>query len=140
MIEPGMAVREGEQGAVQSSQNIPDAWRGQLKSALSGKSGLGDDVREGIKNLASRAYNSHKGLYDQAFDMYTKEAEFQGLPTDRLSYIGKAKEAKDIFTPTINPTQKNDIAALAAQARAEGIDLAAAVQAEKNRRMAARGQ
>lgn len=97
MIEPGMAVREGEQGAVANSQSIPDAWRGQLESALSGNSALGDDVREGIKRLATRAYNSHKGLYDQAYDLYGKEADFQGLDKGRLSYLGTPPAAESIF-------------------------------------------
>ena len=97
MIEPGMAVREGEQGAVAASQSLPEAWKNQLSSALSGESQLGADVREGIKNLASRAYNSHKGLYDQAYGLYGKEAELQGVDPARLSYIGEAPDAASIF-------------------------------------------
>lgn len=97
MIEPGMAVREGEQGAVRGSQSIPDAWRGQLESALSGKTSLGDDVREGIKNLASRAYTSHKNIYDQANQLYSKEATLQGLDPSRLSYMGSAPDASSVF-------------------------------------------
>lgn len=106
MIEPGMAVREGEQGAVANSQSIPDAWKGQLESALTGKSALGPDVREGIKQLASRAYNSHKGLYDQANEMYSKEATLQGLDPSRLSYIGQAPEATSIFGSAPQLTQE----------------------------------
>lgn len=97
MIEPGMAVREGEQGAVASSQSIPEAWKNQLNSALSGKTELGSDVREGIKNLAARAYNSHKNLYQQANELYSKEATLQGLDPSRLSYIGEATKVEDIF-------------------------------------------
>lgn len=107
MIEPGMAVREGEQGAVANSQSIPEAWKGQLEGALNGKSVLGEDIRQGIRNLASRAYTSHKSLYDQAHDLYSKEATLQGLDPSRLSYIGNAPNAESVFgamgTPIINP-------------------------------------
>ena len=98
MIEPGMAVREGEQGAVANSQSIPEAFRGQMLGALSGNTVLGPDVREGIKNLASRAYNSHKGLYEQANELYSKEATLQGIDPSRISYIGAAPDASSIFS------------------------------------------
>jgi len=118
MIEPGMAVREGEQGAVANSQSIPEAWKGQLESALSGSSALGDDVRKGIERLATRAYNSHKGLYDQAYDMYGKEAEMQGLDKSRLSYLGSPLSSDQIFQQKTQPDVsilKTEAAALKAQ-------------------------
>jgi hypothetical protein len=99
MIEPGMAVREGEQAAVANSQSIPDAWKSQLDSALKGGSALGDDVREGIKRLATRAYESKKPLYEKAVNYYQGKAEGRGLlgPGENISYLGKAPEAVEIF-------------------------------------------
>jgi hypothetical protein len=108
MIEPGMAVREGEQNAVASSQSIPEEWKAKMKSALEGQSVLGDDIRAGIERLASRAYNSHKGLYDQAFDMYGNEAKMQGFDPGRLSYIGQAPSAETIFQAKSTPKYSVD--------------------------------
>lgn len=121
MIEPGMAVREGEQGAVKMSQSIPEAFRGQMLGALSGKTELGPDVREGIKNLASRAYNSHKGLYDQANELYTKEATLQGVDPSRISYIGQAPEAASIFGGNQPAAPAMDLGSFISEAKAKGL-------------------
>lgn len=130
MIEPGMAVREGEQNAVASSQSIPEEWKGQIDAALSGGTTLRTDVREGIKRLASRAYDSHKRLYDQAFDLYGKEATMQGFDPSRLSYIGEAPDSASVFGEIAEAAPQysadelraagysdSDIAALSAQGR-----------------------
>lgn len=123
MIEPGMAVREGEQGAVKMSQSIPEAWKNELNSALSGKTALGPDVREGIKNLASRAYGSHKGLYDQAYELYGKEAELQGLDPSRISYIGQAPDAASVFGASgqAAPAPAMDLGSFISDAKAKGL-------------------
>ena len=55
LIEPGMAVREGEQAALANSASIPDEWRAEMAKALNGESGLSPKTREGIKRLAMRA-------------------------------------------------------------------------------------
>lgn len=97
MIEPGMAVREGEQNAMAYSQSIPDSMRGDLLKAWKGESRLSDPVREGIKRLAERAYNSHKGLYEQSYGLYSKEAEMQGFDPKRISYMGEAPDVSSVF-------------------------------------------
>lgn len=99
LIEPGMAVREGEQGAVLNSQSIPDAWKGQLAGAVNGKSGLEEDVREGIKRLAIRAYEAKKANYDKAFSQYQGRAiNDYGMPsTESIYYLGEAPGAAEIF-------------------------------------------
>ena len=121
MIEPGMAVREGEQNAVAASQSIPEEWKAKVTSALEGKSQLGPEIREGLKRLAERAYSSHKGLYDQAFGLYGKEAELQGLDPNRLSYIGNPKEFSDIFSSAKGPSMSK--AEFAMQAKAQGLTI-----------------
>lgn len=97
MIEPGMAVREGEASAVASSQSIPEAWRGALASALDGKSKLGEDVRAGIGRLAERAYSAHKSNYEKALAGYRQEATYKGLNPDRVDYLGDLPDAATIF-------------------------------------------
>lgn len=97
MIEPGMAVREGEQAAVANSQSIPDSIKGAALKALNGESALDDQAREGIKRLAARAYSSHKNLYDQANGLYSKEAQLQDLDPSRLSYMGEAPDVSSVF-------------------------------------------
>jgi len=99
MIEPGMAVREGEQAAIANSQSLPDAWKSQLKGALDGSSTLGSDVRDGISRLASRAYNSQRRVYDKAVTYYDTLASSRGLLGEgqSLSYLGEAPDAETIF-------------------------------------------
>lgn len=102
MIEPGMAVREGEQAAVTNSQSIPDAWKGQLDKALRGETSLDDGVRKGIKALAERAYNAQKTQYDLAYDFYKKEADIKGLDNSRVSYLGDSPDSSALFGPGQN--------------------------------------
>lgn len=116
MIEPGMAVREGEQSAVANSQNITDAWKGELKAALEGKSSLGPDVREGIKRLAARAYEGKRQQYDKALTYYQGLGEGRGLLGEgqSISYLGKAPPAVDVFGPikdSVAPPQGQTIKA-----------------------------
>lgn len=114
MIEPGMAVREGEQSAVASSQSIPDAWRGELSGALEGGSKLSDKTREGLQRLASRAYESKKSNYDKALGYYQGRAVERNMPADQsISYLGKAPASEDIFgatSPAIEETIKDPTA------------------------------
>lgn len=90
LIEPGMAVREGEQRAVAASQSIPEEWRGSLTKALKGGSSLGTDVREGLKRLAERSYQGNKEQYDRTLDFYKEQATKKGLDPNRISYIGES--------------------------------------------------
>ncbi len=98
MIEPGMAVREGEQAAVANSQSLPDAWKGELAGALSGKSKLSDEVRQGIARLGSRAYDATKLGYGKALEYYDPLAKQRGLGADQsISFLGQAPEASAVF-------------------------------------------
>jgi len=97
MIEPGMAVREGEQRAVAASQSIPDEWRGYLSKALSGKGALQQQVREGILRLAARSYEAHKGQYEQALGFYKNRAAEIGLNPTNLSYLGDAPSVDSLM-------------------------------------------
>lgn len=104
MIEPGMAVREGEQRAVANSQSIPDQLKSELLSALSGESSLGESAREGIKRLATRAYEAKRGLYDKATSYYQGLAQGRGLlgSDENIGYIGQAPSASEIFGAPAN--------------------------------------
>jgi hypothetical protein len=105
MIEPGMAVREGEQAAIANSQAVPDAWKAQLKGALDGTSTLGKDARDGIARLASRAYNAQRRVYDKAVSYYDGLATARGLLGDgqTLSYLGAAPDVEEIFGLSSTP-------------------------------------
>jgi hypothetical protein len=104
MIEPGMAVREGEQNAVAGSQSIPDAWKGQLNKALAGGTALDDDVREGIRNLAMRAYSAKAAQYTKATDYYNNLALSRGLlgNNESISYLGAPASAESVFSKSSN--------------------------------------
>lgn len=90
LIEPGMAVREGEQAAVAASQSIPEEWKGALNKAFTSGTKLGPDVREGLKRLADRAYQGNKEQYDRAFEFYKNEATSKNLDPNRISHIGES--------------------------------------------------
>lgn len=62
VIEPGLAVREGEQRAVSASQSIPDAWKGQMLNAMTGQGRLRDDLRQGLIRLADRRYRAQRDV------------------------------------------------------------------------------
>lgn len=99
MIEPGMAVREGEQAAIANSQSLPSAWKATLEGALTGKSKLPKEVRDGIQRLATRAYDAQKSVYDKATGYYQGLAESRNLlrPDQSISYLGEAPSAESIF-------------------------------------------
>jgi hypothetical protein len=97
LIEPGMAVREGEQAAVSASQSIPDAYKGRISKALNGEAELGEEARQALLNLATRSYEGHKMQYDRALGFYRKEAESKLLDPDRISYMGEAREVDDVY-------------------------------------------
>lgn len=103
LIEPGMAVREGEAAAVASSQSIPEAWKGKINKSLSSGSELGPDVREGIKRLAMRSFEGHKEPYDKALKFYKGQAKQRQLNPDDISYIGESADPAVVFAA--NPTK-----------------------------------
>jgi hypothetical protein len=73
-IEPGMAVREGEQAAVAASASIPGQYKGWLTKALSGESALPPEVREGVMRIAERRYQEHASMFNKARDFYSGQA------------------------------------------------------------------
>jgi hypothetical protein len=95
MIEPGMAVREGEQAAVKQSGSIPQQWKGEIENALNGSARLGKEVREGILRLAERRYDEHAKTFNTQFDFYGKEAERLGLKGG-ISSMPIARSAEDV--------------------------------------------
>lgn len=118
MIEPGMAVREGEQAAVLGSGSIPEQWKGQINKTLSSGSALTPEVREGLKRLASRAYSSQKNAYDKALTYHQGLAVGRGLdPNMSISYLGEAPAVESIFGRLNLP----DVNTFAAQAKARGL-------------------
>ena len=88
-IEPGMAVREGEQAAVAASGDIPSAWKAQLNKALTGESGLNEDVRNGIMRIAERRFNAYAENFNKARGFYEKQATAAKLDPTGISYVGE---------------------------------------------------
>jgi hypothetical protein len=89
LIEPGMAVREGEQAAIMASQSIPDRFKGELATALSGQGGLQEETRQGIMRIAQRAYEAQAERYKTTKDFYEGIATDRGIPKKAISYIGE---------------------------------------------------
>lgn len=96
LIEPGMAVREGEQAAVMKSQSIPDRFKGELSKALTGEGGLGKEAREGIMRIAQRAYETQADRYKETKNYYEGLAKKRQLPTDDIAYLGNPKPWDEI--------------------------------------------
>jgi hypothetical protein len=97
LMEPGMAVREGEQAAIANSQSLPEAWKNSMMKAWTGEAQLGSDVREGMKRLAMRAYQGHKDQYDRAMNFYAQRAKEANINPENLSRIGESSLARNIF-------------------------------------------
>lgn len=99
IIEPGMAVREGEQAAAINSQSIPEAWKGEINKALSGGTALSPQVREGLKALAKRRYETAKGQYDRTYKNFEENVILpRGLdPKQVFTYIGQSRSIPDLM-------------------------------------------
>lgn len=97
LIEPGMAVREGEQAAMANSPSIPARWKGSLRKALFGEAELTEDVREGIKRLAIRAYDGHKMQYDRIYADYVEKAKRRGIDPTEIPMLKPAQSKSEIF-------------------------------------------
>lgn len=112
LIEPGMAVREGEQAAIMASQSIPDRFKGELARALSGEGGLQEDVRQGIMRIAQRAYESQASRYKSTKDFYEGLADERGIPKNTISYIGEAAPWSTIINkkPPLTPEKAMELA------------------------------
>lgn len=119
MIEPMMAVREGEQGAVLASQSIPEKLKGQISKALNGESALTAESRIGLRNLALRAYSSHKAEFDKALSFYKDKAQRRGIDPEYVSYMGEPVAAEKIFGSAMSP------AAIVAKARKDPTSVTA---------------
>ena len=100
VIEPAMAVREGEQAAVSNSQNLPDWLKGEANAALGTGARLSDSARDAILRIAERSYNTTKMQYDRTTNFYKKEAAAKGIDPERINYIGDARSLKDIYGET----------------------------------------
>lgn len=115
-IEPGMAVREGEQYAVQNSGSIPDQWKGAISKAILGESGLAPDVREGILRIAERRFGEYQNQFNQAKSFYTNQASRRGFQDPAgVTYInseqpvaspaGKQNQAQSPAAPGMSQNQ-----------------------------------
>jgi len=97
LIEPGMAVREGEQAAIMSSQSIPEQWKGALQKAVNGEGGLGTEVREGILRIAQRSYEAQANSYNDTKAFYDNLAKDRGLGKHPISYLGDAPTFEEVI-------------------------------------------
>ena len=97
LIEPGMAVREGEQNAVAASQSIPNKWKGAISKALSGDAALQDDIRNGIRNLAARAYEGHRAQYDKVHQAYITIGKRRGVDPVLISPLGFSRPVEEVM-------------------------------------------
>ena len=115
MIEPGMAVKEGEQEAVRSTSSIPQQLQGAMISAMEGKARLQPDTRKAILDLAARRYEGHADKFNTALSFYKDQAERRGLPDPgAVSYLTAANDPKAILKQlgaAVEPAQAGTVEA-----------------------------
>lgn len=89
IIEPGLAVREGEIAAVRASQNIPNELKGAVLAALTEEGGLQEPVREAILRIAERAYKQSASKYKTIASKYEDIAKQRGLDFNQINVLGE---------------------------------------------------
>lgn len=101
LIEPGMAVREGEQAAVAKSQSIPLGLKGKLNKFFLSGTELDQQTREGLRDLAKRAYKGNKEQYEKRVSQYTKLAKDRGVRPEFIIRPSEPKSVQELFQ--VNP-------------------------------------
>lgn len=86
-VEPKLSVNAGEAAGLAASASIPEAWKGIIGQALEGKSKLTSDVRQGLLDIASAAYQAHGKAFQKEFDLASGEAKRYGIDPTRISNI-----------------------------------------------------
>jgi hypothetical protein len=112
LIEPGMAVREGEQTAIMASQSIPDRLKGELTRAFAGEGGLSEPTREGILRIAERAYTAQADRYKVTKDYYEGMAKERNLPSNKISYLGEAPSWEKITSSEPSSSKQSTLSSI----------------------------
>lgn len=112
LIEPGMAVREGEQAAIMASQSIPDRLKGELTRAFAGEGGLSEPTREGILRIAERAYTAQADRYKVTKDYYEGMAKERNLPSNKISYLGEAPSWGKIISSEPSSSKQSTLSSI----------------------------
>lgn len=86
-IEPKLSVNAGEGAALAQSASIPEEYKAAVNKALKGGTGLPDDVRFGLLDLARAAKVAHGKAYQQTFNLYKDEADRFGIPIERITNV-----------------------------------------------------
>jgi hypothetical protein len=86
-IEPKLSVNAGEGAALAQSASIPEEYKAAINKALKGGTGLPDDVRFGLLDLARAAKVAHGKAYQQTFNLYKDEADRFGIPIERITNV-----------------------------------------------------
>lgn len=98
-IEPGMAVKEGEQAAVQNSQSIPDGLKAQMLAAMNGTAVLKPETREAIIRLAARRYNEYQASYESLRGgLSARATRLTGIANPDISFLPKLGTAEDLLS------------------------------------------
>ena len=106
MIEPGMAVKEGEQAAVAQTASLPERFKGEMLRAMEGGAKLSPDVRKGIIDLATRRYDEHSRVFNTARDSYVNQAKRIGVPDpEGITYMPRAEDSTKLKTLSTPPPQ-----------------------------------
>lgn len=83
LLDPTSVVREGEFANAENSGSIPERIRAQYNKALEGER-LTKEQREDFASSATGIYDKKKKNYEKAVEFYKKQAEIDGIPTDRV--------------------------------------------------------
>lgn len=101
VLDPGSVVRETEQGLIVNSTGIPQALLAQVNKALTGKAGLGPELRQALLDLVGRRYEIQKGAVDLLSKEYGNLALQAGGSPGNVTITPQAPIAADRKTLAI---------------------------------------
>lgn len=73
-IEPALAVRTDDRTAVAESPNIPSSLKAKYRKYIQGDSSLGNEVRQGLLEIARRQHGEAKSYYDRKAGQFSELA------------------------------------------------------------------
>jgi hypothetical protein len=84
MLDPGSVVREGEFDRVIAGQPLLTYAQNLVSSKATGGYALGDEQRKALIDLANEFATAQRDKMAYTKDFFTKEAEYLGVPADRI--------------------------------------------------------
>lgn len=105
-IEPGLAVRTDDQTAIANSASLTGAYKANMLGAITGKTKLDPEVREGLMRIAQRSYNAYGEQFNKALGFYKTQATNAQLDPGGITYQGEAAPSTANFSALTDLARK----------------------------------